>query len=378
MKKGLIALALAGMFVAPAAMADTSNVNIYGTIDVGYASMSNGTSAAGVAGTNTNQISSQTTKLGLKGSEDLGDGLSAIWQIEQQIDIDNAGNTGSTNNTLAGRNSFLGLKSDSMGTVLMGRHDTPYKIATRKLDLFADSFGDNRALMGGGTTAGGGVGGAAHDARLTNVLAYISPSMSGFTVAAAYAAGGETATVATNSVKGAAWSLAGMYDAGPLYLSLGYQAIDYGGTGTGTLAGTANNKYTATKLGAQYQIDALTINGAFEKTKYTYASGAADDIGRTDWTIGAKYTFGNDAVKIAYTHAGNVANVTNKAASMVALGYDHILSKRTTVYAQYATINNDSGSSYILANTSTAGASMVSPGAGAKPSIFGLGIKHSF
>lgn len=94
------------------------------------------------------KVSSNTSRLGLKGSEDLGDGLSAIWQIEQQVNIDDTTCAGGTG-TLATRNSFGGLKSDSMGTVLLGRHDTPYKIATRKLDVFADNLADSRALTGG-------------------------------------------------------------------------------------------------------------------------------------------------------------------------------------------------------------------------------------
>lgn len=141
MKKSLTALAVASAFVAPAAMADTSNVSIYGIVDLAVGSTNNGAVSA-------SQVSSQVSKLGFKGSEGLGDGLSAIWQIEQQIDVDNSSAAGAKN-TLATRNSFVGLKSERMGTVLLGRHDTPYKIATRKLDVFVDQLATNYSLMGG-------------------------------------------------------------------------------------------------------------------------------------------------------------------------------------------------------------------------------------
>ena len=125
---------------APASLNTSSGVTFYGQIDLSYDSINTGTSAAGVAGASKSNVSSNVSRIGLKGSEGLDDGLAAIWQIEQQINIDNAGGTFAT------RNSFVGLKSDSAGTVLLGRYDTPYKLATRRLDPFADSIADNRGL----------------------------------------------------------------------------------------------------------------------------------------------------------------------------------------------------------------------------------------
>ena len=136
MKKNLITLAvastLAAAMVSAPAFADTSNVTVYGVASLSYDLTNNGNASA-------NQVSSNQSRLGLKGSEDLGDGLSAVWQIEQQINIDNS----TTNaNSFATRNSFLGLSSGSMGPVLLGRHDTPYKIASRGFDVFADTIAD--------------------------------------------------------------------------------------------------------------------------------------------------------------------------------------------------------------------------------------------
>ena len=90
MQKKIIVLALAAAFSAPA-FADTANVNVYGTIDMAVNSINNGDSATGTKGANAFKISSNVTKLGFKGAQDLGDGVSAIFQIEQQIDIDDSG-----------------------------------------------------------------------------------------------------------------------------------------------------------------------------------------------------------------------------------------------------------------------------------------------
>ena len=141
MKKSLIALAVAGAFAAPA-MAATSNVDVYGLMHFA------------IEDTNVNgqdlQVTDRVSRIGFKGSEDLGGGLKAIWQIEQQINATNSANTTVTTSTAtittsgghsythnhtasvgngafggAGlRNTFIGL-SGSFGTVLMGRHDTP-------------------------------------------------------------------------------------------------------------------------------------------------------------------------------------------------------------------------------------------------------------
>ncbi len=358
MKKKLLALAVAGAFVAPVAMAD---VTVYGQANVSVDIVNDG---AVNNSTRTNHVSSNVSRLGFKGSEDLGDGLSAIWQVEQLITIDNSG----AGDTLTTRNTFAGLSSGSMGTVLLGRHDTPYKIATRGLDLFADTVADNRSIMG---FAG------AHDARLTDVAAYISPAMSGLTLAIATVAGAETA--AANTTKGGAWSLAGMYNAGPVNASLSYQAIDVGTAGTGTMGGfggaAANDKLKAWKLGGGYTMDALQMNLVYEKTSSSGSIGNALD--RSAIYLAGKYSVSaSDAVKLAYTNAGKVNSMTNTEGTQFSLGYDHSMSKNTTVYALYSKITNKAAASYTFSQATSVSGAMA--GADSDPSVFSLGMKHAF
>ena len=111
MKKSLIALAVASAFVAPVAMAD---VTVYGQANASFGSVNDGTNSV-------NKVSSDASRLGFKGSEDLGNGTSAIFQIESAIALD-----GGTS-TLAGRNTFAGLSNANMGTVMAGLIDSPYK-----------------------------------------------------------------------------------------------------------------------------------------------------------------------------------------------------------------------------------------------------------
>lgn len=377
MKKGLIALAVASAFVAPAAMADTSNVNVYGTVDMTFGNVNYGT-------TSSNQVASNVTKFGIKGSEDLGDGMSVVWQIEQQIDIDNTSATaGATNpsgagkNTLASRNSFAGLKGESWGTVLMGTHDTPYKIATRGLDAFADELPDNRAIMG---AAG------AHDARLGNVLAYISPSWGGFTVAAAYVAAAELAPNVAASSKASVYSLAGMYNNGPINVDAAYQSLKYGTAATGSVATAAapfgvGDTNTAWKIGGSYTFfDALKLNAVYENIKSSGAT-VGNAFSRKNWYLAGIYSFGNDAVKVAYTRGGDVGGVANTGAKQWSLGYDHNMSKRTKIYGVYTRVSNNSATKGFVISSAGSTAGGLNPAAnvnGMTQSGWGIGLKHTF
>lgn len=374
----MVATLAAAMTLPVSALADTANVTVYGQANVSYDIVSNGNGpTAGTQGTSTNKVSSNTSRLGFKGTEDLGDGLSAIWQIEQQINIDDTTGAGGTG-TLGTRNTFAGIASDSMGKVVLGRHDTPYKIATRKLDVFADNLADSRALTGG---VAGKSAAIAFDGRQTNIVAYTSPVISGFTGAAAYVAGAETTTLATQT-KGSAWSLAGMYDVAPLYASLAYEVHNFGTNGGGssgsmaTATALAGSKESATKLGLGYTMDAFNVGLAYEKTSDNTGTANANQFGHSAYYLSGKYSFGNDAVKAAYTKQGNVKGVANTGAKQFSLGYDHSLSKRTSVYALYTSLSNQTGASYGLSNNGTGFSAAA--GAGAKLSAWSFGMKHSF
>ena len=388
MQKKIIALAIAAAISAPA-FADTSNVTVYGKFDMSYDSIKTGTSAAGVAGLTSNRVSSNTTLIGLKGSEDLGDGLSAIWQIESLV------TPGSTNtaNTFGTRNTFAGLSSAAAGTVVMGRHDTPYKISTRALDVFGDGIADNRSIMGGGTKAV-----ASFDGRQDQVVAYISPKLGNVATLAIGYVNLSPANVLATASKDAAWSLAGMFDIGSGFgASLAYEAHDIGAGTTVAAIGlapigvyTAAVKEKATKLGLSYVQDAFTVGFAYEKTsdnaggQVALGAGAlaagSNVLGHSDYYLSGKYMVSaSDAVKLAYGHAGQINGATGSDAKQVSVGYDHSLSKRTSVYALYTKLSNGTTAAYVLGSgTASIGGATTIAGAGASPSALAFGLKHTF
>ena len=431
MQKKIIALAIAAAISAPA-FADTSNVTVYGVADVSYDSINTGTSgnagktgvlgaatAANIQGARSNRVSSNSSRLGVKGSEDLGDGLTAVWQIESLINIGDATGTSgsaSTGGAIGNRNTFLGLSSATAGTVVLGRHDTPYKIATRAYDLFTDGIADNRSIMGGqslvtvnpagvgntgGVTATTGTFASAvsnFDGRQDQVLAYISPKLGNMaTLAIGYVNLAPTANLATSN-KATATSMAGMFDIGGGFSgALAYEVHDLTSIATAATATVvpvqAGAKEKATKLGLSYAQDAFVVNFAYEKstdnlgvtnaipaTPATAVTNGSNAMGHSAYYLSGKYSItANDAVKLAYTKANTINGVNGTDAKQFTIGYDHSLTKRTYVYALYTKLTNGAAAGYTLgAGMSSVGGTTTSSGVGAAPSAFAFGMRHTF
>jgi len=353
-------------------LADTGNVSIYGVANVSYDFIDTGTTSAGVTGPQINKVSSNASRLGFKGKEDLGGGLSAIWQTESLISMDNAGGTFGT------RNTYAGLSSSDYGTILLGRNDTPYKISTRKLDNFGDTIADNRTLFG---TVTGVSAGRSFVTKQPDLVSYISPAMGNVTLSAAYLNLSENAATAT-AAKDSAASLAAMYDNGTFYGSLAYEThkLDTVRLGGRENAWTIAGAYTMNdfKIGAAYERTGDTLGGAAAPAACAGLAAGADCLGHSAWYFTGKYSFGSDALKAAYTRAGSLGGRANTGASQLSLGYDHRLSKRTTLYALYTRLSNDSAANYGLAGAAWSSGVTPSIGAGADPSAISFGIKHTF
>jgi predicted porin len=354
MKKSLIALAVAGSFAAPA-FAATSNVDIYGVLNVSVNSVNDGVSNTD----RSTSVTSNASRFGIKGTEDLGGGLAAIWQFENGINMDEA------SGSVANRNTFLGLKG-GFGTVLAGNHDTPMKLLGRSVDNFGDTMADSRNLLG--ATANNG--GTAFDQRTKNTLAYISPSFSGLTVIGAYVAdhqiAGSTASCATglDCNKNDAYSVSANYANGPMMLGLGYEKHN-----------VSPDSRKMWRLVGGYTIGDLKLGAQYENGTADTALIAAD---RSAWGLFANYTMGAVVLKGNYLSVGDYKNSSNTGAKQYTLGADYNLSKRTTVYGLYAKVTNDSGAKFGLGDGAKDSDSTVNTTAGVDPSVFSVGLKHSF
>ncbi len=357
MKKSLIALAVASAVSAPA-FAATSNVDIYGKLHVSVSSFD-----ADTAGVDTNTgVSSNASRIGFKGSEDLGGGLAAIWQYETTVNMDgqNSGNGGFGSM----RNSFVGVKG-GFGTVFAGIHDTPMKLLGRMVDNFGDTLADSRGILGATSLNGTNI----FDPRTNNTIAYVSPDFSGLTVAGAYVTDLNETDNAIDNNDTDAYSVNGVYKNGPLLLGAAYEKQNVSATTDRSMWRlAAGYKFGNAKLGALYQSsksDVLTEE-------------------RKGWGVFADYAMGAVTLKANYLKAGDSESVAEDSGKQFTLGADYALSKRTTVYALYAKVTNDTAAVYGL-GTGVGSTDRVSGGGtgtgitgGADPSVFSVGMMHSF
>lgn len=374
MNKKLLVLAVAAALAPAAAMAEPGNVTIYGQANASVDYINPGTCTAAPCETKAGRVSSNNSRLGFKGTEDLGNSLSAVWQMETGVNLDNF------KSGFMQRNSFVGLSSSTMGTAILGKHDTPYKLGTDSLDLFKDTMGDYNAIVGNV------VGNVAFDSRLGNVAAYISPTFGGFTFIGAAVAANESNTAAL--ANGSAFSMTGMYGNGPLFASLSYEQakninanstdVDSTNNLINDFAGFGLEKAAATKLGLGYKFGGATVGFIAEHMKFDQMPGGVT-ITHNDYYLNGSYTMGSNVVKAAFGKAGTLScSGCNGAdgAKQYVIGADHNFSKRTSVYALYSKMNNDTGGSYGLGGNGGDGTFAVS--AGQDPSVWSLGMKHSF
>jgi predicted porin len=254
--------------------------------------------------------SSGRSRIGVKGTEDLGNGLKAIWKAESEVNMDNGGQGKFTN-----RNTYIGLAGD-WGTFLYGRHDTPLKISTGKLDFFADTLADYNSTLG------------FIDRRVGDAIAYISPNMAGFTVAGAAVPGHDANSGADGIADG--YSLAAMYSNNAIYASLAYEDIsDWLNLGIDD---------TIWRVGLGWLGETFQVVGVYENQDV--GSGSNNET-RDVWQISAGYNFGNNTLKGMYGQAGNFGfsdleiNEDDDKRDAWAIGLDHKLSKRTKAYVLY-------------------------------------------
>jgi predicted porin len=321
MNKKIIAAAIAASIVAPAAMA--SDVVVYGKIrqSVDFVDM-----GAGTSNKDNIQISDKTSRLGFKGSEDLGNGLKAVFAMEFGVGISGKNGNGINNNPdefkqeediFTARNAFVGLAGD-FGTVLVGRHDHPLKMSTGKLDLFSDTIADNNQGFTEHLT----------DFRANGTVAYVSPNFSGFTFAGAVVPGENSNADGISD----AYSVAAMYDNGGLYLSAAYEEGD-----KGLDALTPTTDYEQTRIGAGYTMDAFTINVVWAQTEVddstTVGHTAKYEMDEEAWVVSGAYTMGNNAIKAKWFDV----DTNDKSADRdgFALGLTHNFSKRTDAGLYY-------------------------------------------
>ncbi|MDE1715586.1 porin, partial [Chromobacterium amazonense] len=361
MKKSLIALLVASM--PAAAFAD---VTIYGAIKAGVENVDNGTKK-----TNIDDLGS---RIGFKGSEDLGNGLKAIWQVESGFAID--GNkeqySASSSGTFASRNSFLGLQSN-LGTLRFGNVSN-----FQDSDMgVVDTWSYNNAALGLGIFTRDG-------ARLKNSVRYDLPAIvPGLTAAFQY---GTKEDKSAKTQDRETYNLGLGYENSGFFGKYDYQYESHVASGV-EFSNKGNRKhqlevgYNANNLfvgfgykQSQGDVTTTALSALATPTQVTAIQGVLGngvDFKTTEYALTAGYTFGAITPKFTYAHGDNLKaegeTLDNSKYDQFVLGVDYALSKRTTVGAQYGEIKlGNNAAALLLSNGNT------------KIKSFGLNMVHNF
>lgn len=319
MQKKIIALAVAGL-VSGAAFAQT-NVTVYGIADVsyGYFSKSHRPNVKSVSAISDGF--QDASRVGFKGTEDLGNGLKAFFQLEQRFHLDTTANSADNSTGLGQRNSNVGLMGN-WGTVKAGSFGSVH-----------DDY--NGYSESGGMGYGNGTVHKIGEADAHNAVEYISPNFSGleFKLGLSTAYQDVEVEALDNNVNrnDRAYFAAVAYNNGGLKLAATYDHTKYQIENAATSAG---NEYM---LAASYNFGPVAVGAGYDRTKFFN-----DDVRKTWRVTAAAPITANDTVGLSYSR-GKVdidAGETYDAKGW-GLSYSHAMSKRTNVYATYGQMSQD-------------------------------------
>ncbi|WP_053171294.1 porin [Limnohabitans planktonicus] len=372
MKKSLIALAAVAASTCAFAQ---SSVTLFGGADLNVRSVTSGANKfTGMA-----QDGIYSSRIGVMGTEDLGGGLKAGFHFEGGMNPD----VGTSVKFDFQRKSTIGLMG-GFGEVRLGRDYTPLFTVAGIADPFGtNGVGSSYNLANVVTVAGPAIPEAGSFAtaqtasalpaskvetgtiyadpnavRANNSLAYYTPSFGGFTVGAMYSFGGENTYTATKA--GTMTSVKLAYANGPLTVALANQVTK---GGVATTAAADSQKWTTNFLAGSYDLGVAKISAGYKTDKLTFV----DDTLKST-ILGVAAPMGALTLKASYVWRKGQEKVGNQ----FALGAVYDLSKRTSVYATYAALNNEEGFGMNV------GSALASDFSGLTSKGFEAGIKHSF
>jgi|EndMetStandDraft_4_1072995.scaffolds.fasta_scaffold58105_2 predicted porin len=337
MKRSLTVAALAT--VATTSVFAQSNVTIYGRLNASVERQKQvsvvdlGEGGLGVSESNVWALQNSASRIGFKGTEDLGGGLKAGFQIEHGFNVDTGAATGGAAG-FWGRQAEVNLGSTAWGTIRLGRFTSEAYFATADyVSMHNHDTGTSADAL------------YAYIGRNSNKVAYRTPELvKGLSLEGAFSLKESTVDGTFNT-----YDFAANYDAGPLHLGFGYEKADFA-------------KQFAIR--ALYEMGAFTFGGYIQRD--TDAWLGQDSGSRTNIRLSAMYTMGPSEFHLNIGRAGKIGDIDGTEATQATVGYNYNLSKRTKVYAFYTKLGGDGADGY---------ATLVNGGV---KNSFALGVRHNF
>ena len=354
------------------------SVTLYGAVDAALMTSNNGAPGVGRINSVTSGLLTPS-RWGLRGTEDLGDGLKATFLLESGFETDTGaaktsfGNpatataTAPNGTAVSGfnRRSTVGLEG-SFGTLNLGRDYTPIYFTGIQTDPMGFTLLGNVQAI---TIPAGGV---ERWGRVSNALFYTSPIFNGFKARAAYSLGSESGGGTTGSLPKRSNTFIGVggdYVNGGLLVSASYQELYYPRVAGATPAFTGDlDKRKDAMLGAKYSFDTFSVASGYWRVD---SPQKASNI----W-LGGSSSYGPFKV-MAIVQKLRQDNSTGaeRTGTVFGIGGVYDLSKRTTLYATYGRVSNNATASFALFSADTAVTAGVP---GADPRAMAIGIRHSF
>jgi predicted porin len=301
-------------------------------------------------------VHSNSSRLGFKGDQDLDHGLSVYVQYESGVDLTVHG-TGDGNGAAnsqgqvftRARDSFLGLKSNELGSIQFGRVGGMNQWLY-DYNLFADQVGDLGNVWGGDGLPG----------RVDNAVEYISPILSGFKLSLVYVPdeGGHNQH---DEVVKADYAFSG------LKVGAAYAKFGPGSAGLPSLEAGA--------VTASYTLATFNFGGQFQHVKNIGGRSGAD---RDEGTVGAAVTLGNTILKAQYTWAGEISGLSQSDAQQIVAGLDYNLGPTTTVYFAYAHTTNSARNAYSPFDYGHGDQGVPAIKWGQDPTAYSIGLVYKF
>ena len=333
-----------------------SNVTVFGILDTSLAHVRTDTGA--VTGLASGGVSS--SRLGFRGTEDLGGGLTGGFWLEAGLNGDN----GNASGFQFDRRATLSLSDRRLGELRLGRDKIPAYLNIETFDPFNDigigGIGGSN-LVGGASAAPGTAEGSAPK-RTSNGINYLLPSrLGGFYGQLQYAFGEQARNVGNASLRDTAALRLG-YKAGALDVAIGHGRVRGGTTAIGV-------DYDATNIGASYDLGAVKPMAVFATER---GAGRRVDL----LSVGATVSVGAGEWRAAYSTFRR-KDLDDADSRKLSLGYGHDLSKRTQLYATVSRVDNDARATRGLTVSSS---SLASPGIAAGSHVTGyeIGVRHGF
>lgn len=380
MQKKLIAIAIAAALAPAAAMADAT---VYGRVHLSVDSYSGNAGDTTTGTQNGLNLTSNSSRLGFKGSESLAGGLTGVFQIETGI------NAGTSTQFGDARDTYLGV-AGGFGTVIAGRLPLANQWAY-DANFFGDKVGDAATFARGGF---GGNGLLAVPGRVDRAIAYVSPSLGGVTVLAAFVPNTQQSLGMSQASanKQSSYTLRASYDSNGIFAagslaSIGVAGVEISDGSTagvpanlGAITAAKDGKVTITSLAGGYDFGMGNVRGQWVQSKADAAAATAE-VKQTVLLVGGKIKLSDDdSVSVQFAKAGDLSlagsTVTDTGGSLMAVGFDHSMSKDTTVYAAFAKASNKTASAFDVANFGHGGVG--APAVNKSPSAISVGMARNF